>query len=125
MTNHYLLILGDRATYCRRDYHKKMIRFSSHLAQFSISLSRTGRMPIPQDNSLFVEQASCLFLSMVQDVSFPHIITHRGNRSMKVAPQPNSLRVVRLPRWARAMVWAIANPSPEPPVWRDRSLFTR
>ncbi|WP_445249478.1 hypothetical protein [Microcoleus sp. OTE_8_concoct_300] len=26
-------------------------------------------MPIPQENSLFVEQASCLFLRMVQDVS--------------------------------------------------------
>ncbi|MEG4171751.1 MULTISPECIES: hypothetical protein, partial [unclassified Microcoleus] len=27
-------------------------------------------MPVPQENSLFVEQASCLFLRMVQDVSF-------------------------------------------------------
>ncbi len=27
-------------------------------------------MPVPQENLLFVEQASCLFLSMVQDVSF-------------------------------------------------------
>ncbi|WP_445244533.1 hypothetical protein [Microcoleus sp. OTE_8_concoct_300] len=26
-------------------------------------------MPVPQENSLFVEQASCLFLRMVQDVS--------------------------------------------------------
>ncbi|MEG3984434.1 hypothetical protein QUA08_27095 [Microcoleus sp. T3B2] len=25
-------------------------------------------MPVPQENSLFVEQASCLFLRMVQDV---------------------------------------------------------
>ncbi|MEG4430751.1 hypothetical protein QUB21_10255 [Microcoleus sp. AT9b-C4] len=25
-------------------------------------------MPVPQENSLFVEQASCLFLTMVQDV---------------------------------------------------------
>ncbi|MEG3929360.1 hypothetical protein [Microcoleus sp. T3_D1] len=27
-------------------------------------------MPVPQENSLFVEQASCLFLRMVQDVIF-------------------------------------------------------
>ncbi|MEG3905078.1 MULTISPECIES: hypothetical protein [unclassified Microcoleus] len=27
-------------------------------------------MPVPQQNSLFVEQASCLFLRMVQDVRF-------------------------------------------------------
>ncbi|MBW3585697.1 MAG: hypothetical protein KY448_07570 [Cyanobacteria bacterium 0813] len=27
-------------------------------------------MPVPQENSLFVEQASCLFLRMVQDVRF-------------------------------------------------------
>ncbi|MEG3929258.1 hypothetical protein [Microcoleus sp. T3_D1] len=26
-------------------------------------------MPVPQENLLFVEQASCLFLRMVQDVS--------------------------------------------------------
>ncbi|WP_242724606.1 hypothetical protein [Microcoleus vaginatus] len=26
-------------------------------------------MPVPQENSLFVEQTSCLFLRMVQDVS--------------------------------------------------------
>ncbi|CAA9352782.1 hypothetical protein AVDCRST_MAG84-2955, partial [uncultured Microcoleus sp.] len=25
-----------------------------------------GRMPTPQENALFVEQASCLFLTMVQ-----------------------------------------------------------
>ncbi|WP_242718676.1 hypothetical protein [Microcoleus vaginatus] len=27
-------------------------------------------MPVPQENSLFVEQASCLFLRMVQDVRY-------------------------------------------------------
>gem|GEM_PF-2608372 len=27
-------------------------------------------LPTPQENLLFVEQASCLFLRMVQDVSF-------------------------------------------------------
>ncbi|MEG3971384.1 hypothetical protein QUA00_27740 [Microcoleus sp. T2B6] len=27
-------------------------------------------MPVPQENLIFVEQASCLFLRMVQDVSF-------------------------------------------------------
>jgi hypothetical protein len=103
------MILGDRATFCQRDYHKKMIRFSS----------RAGRMPnpySPQSNLVFVEQASCLFWKMVQNVSFPHIIAHRGNRSRKVAPCPDSLRALRLPRCARAMVWAIASPSPDPPV---------
>jgi hypothetical protein len=53
------------------------------------------------------------------------MVTHKGNRRIKVLPQPNSLRVVRLPRWARAMVWAIANPSPDPPVWRDRYILGR
>jgi hypothetical protein len=42
---------------------------NSHLAPFS----RTGKMPVPQENSLFVEQASCLFikslLRMVQHLS--------------------------------------------------------
>ena len=50
------MIFGDRTLFCKRDYHKKMIRFSPHLAQFSISLSRAGRMPTPQQESLFVEQ---------------------------------------------------------------------
>ncbi|WP_293145342.1 MULTISPECIES: hypothetical protein [unclassified Microcoleus] len=27
-------------------------------------------MPVPQENSSFVEQASCLFLKMLQDVSY-------------------------------------------------------
>ncbi|MEG4484310.1 MULTISPECIES: hypothetical protein [unclassified Microcoleus] len=31
-------------------------------------------MPVPQENSLFVEQASCLFLTMVQDVSFNRLM---------------------------------------------------
>ncbi|WP_333484844.1 hypothetical protein [Microcoleus sp. K1-B6] len=31
-------------------------------------------MPVPQENSLFVEQASCLFLTMVQDVSRSHFL---------------------------------------------------
>ena len=29
-----------------------------------------GRMPTPQASSLFVEQASCLFLGMVQHLNF-------------------------------------------------------
>ncbi|MEG5185564.1 MULTISPECIES: hypothetical protein [unclassified Microcoleus] len=36
-------------------------------------------MPVPQENSLFVEQASCLFLRMVQDV-----------RSNQLNVKPNS-----------------------------------
>jgi len=36
----------------------------------SSSFLWAGRMPTPQENLLFVEQASCLFLRMVQDVSF-------------------------------------------------------
>jgi len=31
-------------------------------------------MPVPQENSLFVEQASCLFLRMVQDVSYLQLL---------------------------------------------------
>ncbi|WP_333153185.1 hypothetical protein [Microcoleus sp. B9-D4] len=31
-------------------------------------------MPIPQENLLFVEQASCLFLRMVQNLSYIGII---------------------------------------------------
>ncbi|MFM9268621.1 hypothetical protein L2I57_025915 [Tychonema sp. BBK16] len=42
--------------------------YNLHLAPLSISLLWTGRMPIPQENSLFVEQASCLLLIIVQDV---------------------------------------------------------
>ena len=38
------------------------------VAELDINLW-TGRMPIPQENLIFVEQASCLFLKMVQDVS--------------------------------------------------------
>ncbi|MEG3925278.1 hypothetical protein [Microcoleus sp. T3_D1] len=34
------------------------------------SLFVERKMPVPQENSLFVEQASCLFLRMVQDVRF-------------------------------------------------------
>ncbi|NJR23544.1 MAG: hypothetical protein HC786_15950, partial [Richelia sp. CSU_2_1] len=29
-TVNYLMILGDRATFCQRDYHKKLIRFPTH-----------------------------------------------------------------------------------------------
>ena len=43
---------------------------NSHLAPFS----RTGKMPVPKENSLFVEQASCLLikslLRMVQHLSY-------------------------------------------------------
>ncbi|MEG3931477.1 MULTISPECIES: hypothetical protein [unclassified Microcoleus] len=46
-------------------------------------------MPVPQENSLFVEQASCLFikglLTMVQDVSFNRMQAVR--RGFK--PPPN------------------------------------
>ncbi|MEG3904051.1 hypothetical protein QT987_18935 [Microcoleus sp. SVA1B4] len=34
-------------------------------------------MPVPQENSLFVERASCLFLRMVQDVSYIRYIRYR------------------------------------------------
>gem|GEM_PF-3628836 len=34
------------------------------------SCLETGKMPVPQENSSLVEQARCLFLTMVQDVSF-------------------------------------------------------
>jgi hypothetical protein len=34
-------------------------------------------MPVPQENSLFVEQASCLFLRMVQDVSLIRDFTRK------------------------------------------------
>jgi hypothetical protein len=59
LSTDYLMILGDRATFCQRDYHKKMIRFSS----------RAGRMPTSQQDLVFVEQASCLFWKIVPDVS--------------------------------------------------------
>ncbi|MEG4027022.1 MULTISPECIES: 2-succinylbenzoate--CoA ligase [unclassified Microcoleus] len=45
----------------------KKMQLISHLAPFSISLLGAGKMPTPQSNSLLVEQASCLFLRMVQD----------------------------------------------------------
>ncbi len=31
-------------------------------ADKQFTFSRTGKMPVPQENSLFVEQASCLFI---------------------------------------------------------------
>ncbi|MBD0314414.1 MAG: hypothetical protein ICV86_16670 [Microcoleus sp. T3-bin5] len=37
-------------------------------------------MPVPQENLSFVEQASCLFLTMVQDVSLTGFDI-RGDRS--------------------------------------------
>jgi hypothetical protein len=40
-----------------------------YLATFATSLLRAGGTPTPQEKSFFVEQASCLFLSTVQDVS--------------------------------------------------------
>ena len=42
----------------------------SHLAPFSITCLGTGKMPVPQENSFFVERASCPFLTMVQHLSF-------------------------------------------------------
>ncbi|MBE9093959.1 2-succinylbenzoate--CoA ligase [Tychonema sp. LEGE 07203] len=56
------LIIGQNAL----ENIKKM-QLISHLAPFSISILGAGKMPPPQSNSLFVEQASCLFLRMVQD----------------------------------------------------------
>ncbi|MEG4306494.1 hypothetical protein QUB16_27870 [Microcoleus sp. D3_18a_C4] len=35
-------------------------------------------MPVPQPNSSLVEQASCLFLKMVQDVSKKNLIHQTG-----------------------------------------------
>ncbi|MEG3837451.1 hypothetical protein QUB36_23710 [Microcoleus sp. AT8-B1] len=46
------------------------VSFISHLAPFSITCLGTGKMPVPQENSFFVERASCPLLTMVQDVSF-------------------------------------------------------
>ncbi|WP_445173560.1 hypothetical protein, partial [Microcoleus sp.] len=46
----------------------------------------TGKMPVPQENSLFVEQASCLFLRMVQDVSTnKHKVARGGFCAHKLA----------------------------------------
>ncbi|MEG4288624.1 type II toxin-antitoxin system death-on-curing family toxin [Microcoleus sp. C2C3] len=45
------------------------LRLNLYLAPFSISLLGTGKMPVPQENLLFVERASCPFLRMLQDVS--------------------------------------------------------
>ncbi|MEG4573453.1 hypothetical protein QUA56_12270 [Microcoleus sp. N3A4] len=41
-----------------------------YLAPFSISLLGTGKMPVPQENLLFVERASCPFLRIMQDVNY-------------------------------------------------------
>jgi len=41
-----------------------------YIAPFSISLSGAGRMPTPQEKLIFVEQAGCLFLRMVQYLSY-------------------------------------------------------
>ncbi|WP_242722268.1 hypothetical protein [Microcoleus vaginatus] len=43
--------------------------------------------PVPQENSLFVEQASCLFLRMVQDVSLIRDLSLPNSRLSK---QPGS-----------------------------------
>jgi hypothetical protein len=44
----------------------------------SISLLWTAKMPVPQENLLFVEQARCLFLRMVQDVRFNKLLVSRS-----------------------------------------------
>jgi hypothetical protein len=41
---------------------RELNRSLSDISPFSISLLRVGRMPTPQENLIFVEQASCLFL---------------------------------------------------------------
>ncbi|MEG3902820.1 hypothetical protein QT987_12485 [Microcoleus sp. SVA1B4] len=56
-------------------------------------------MPVPQENSFFVERASCPFLRRVEDISFnshltPFSITCLGTGKMPV-PQENSFFVER------------------------------
>jgi len=52
--------------------------FNWDVAPLSISLLWTAKMPVPQENLLFVEQASCLFLRMVQDVRFNKLLVSRS-----------------------------------------------
>ncbi|MEG4389479.1 hypothetical protein QUA44_23795 [Microcoleus sp. N9_A2] len=40
------------------------------------SMSATGKMSVPQESSLFVEQASCLFLRMVPQMTTNLIAKH-------------------------------------------------
>ena len=42
-------------------------------------------MPTPQEKSLFVEQASCLFLRIVQDVSFTKTYTRGVKNPVSVS----------------------------------------
>ncbi|MEG4227619.1 hypothetical protein QUA35_15975 [Microcoleus sp. N9_B2] len=49
------------------------------------NLFRAGRMPTPQENLLFAEQASCLFLRMLQDVSCPKTASFIAIFSLKLA----------------------------------------
>jgi len=47
-------------------------RPNSHL----VPMSATGKMPVPQEHLVFVEQASCLFLRMVQHLTTNLIAKH-------------------------------------------------
>jgi hypothetical protein len=42
------------------------IELSAIGVRMSIGLSRAGKMPTPQENPLFVEQASCLFIKIIK-----------------------------------------------------------
>jgi len=44
--------------------------YNSYVAPVSINLLWTGKMPVKRENLSFVEQASCLLLTMVQDISY-------------------------------------------------------
>jgi len=45
------------------------VRYGKNRDRFMANAFGTGKMPVPQENSFFVERASCPFLTMVQDIS--------------------------------------------------------
>ncbi|MEG3935836.1 MULTISPECIES: hypothetical protein [unclassified Microcoleus] len=69
-------------------------------------------MPVPQENLYFVEQASCLFLRMVQDISSTEMLHHsqqafhgRALLPNPYSPQENSLFVEQASCLFLRMVW--------------------
>ena len=76
-------ILRDWARIGPRPYQTLQVGLTSDVAP----LSATGKMPVPQKINFLVEQASCLFLTMVQDVSLTGFDI-RGDRP-PVSPKIN------------------------------------
>ncbi|MEG4841338.1 2-succinylbenzoate--CoA ligase [Microcoleus sp. B9-D4] len=75
----------------------KKMQLISHFAPSSISLLGAGKMPTPQSNSLLVEQASCLFLRMVQDFRLSASTTDPNKNSHQLPITNYPLPLIMIP----------------------------